>query len=205
LIDPELELRNSTGGLIAINDDWRNEQEDEILATGIPPPNDQEAAIVATLPANGSAYTAIVSGLINPVGIALVEVYDLDRTVDSKLANISTRGFVQAGNDILIAGFIVLGDTPLRVIVRGLGPTLGVPEAMVNPTLELHDGNGAVLAFDDDWRTDQEEEIIATGLAPTWDAESAIVRNLTPGYYTAIVRGATNTSGLALVEVYALN
>src|SRR5205823_2654994 len=123
LIDPTLELRDSLGGLIRSNDDWRSDQEAEIIATGIPPGNDLESAIVETLPANSSAYTAIVRGANNGTGVGLVEIYDLDRTVDSKLANISTRGLVQTGNDVMIAGTIVLGQASQRVLVRAIGPS----------------------------------------------------------------------------------
>jgi hypothetical protein len=164
-----------------------------------------ESAIVTTLPANNSAYTAIVSGAENGTGIGVVEAYDLDSTVDSKLANISTRGFVQTGDNVLIGGLIVLGQNSLRVIVRAIGPSLPVPGVLGDPTLELHDGNGALIVANDNWRSDQEAEILATGIPPTNDLESAIVRNLAPGNYTAIVRGVSSTTGIALVEAYGLN
>ena len=209
LADPVLELRNASGGLISSNNDWRDDpaQESEIIATGIPPSNNLESAIVATLPANGSAYTAIVRGLNNGTGIGVVEAYDLDQTVNSKLANISTRGFVQTGDDVLIGGLIVLGQNPLRVIVRAIGPSLPVPGALGNPTLNLHDGNGSLLVSNDNWRDDpvQESDIIATGIPPSNDLESAIVQDLAPGSYTAIVRGVDSTTGVALVEAYGLN
>ncbi|HWM23813.1 MAG TPA: DNRLRE domain-containing protein [Chthoniobacterales bacterium] len=208
LADPILELRNSSGGLILSNDNWRvGGQEAEIIATTIPPSNDLESAIVATLPANSSAYTAIMRGVSDGSGIGVVEAYDLDQTIDSKLANISTRGLVQTGDNVLIGGLIVLGQSPLRVIVRALGPSLPVPGPLADPTLELRDGDGALVAFNDDWRDDpiEESEINATGIPPTNDLESAIVRNLAPGPYTAILRGANNTTGVAVVEVYGLN
>ena len=205
LADPILDLRDSSGALIRSNNDWRSDQEAEIIATGIPPGNDLESAIVATLPANNSAYTATVRGVNNGTGVGLVEVYDLDRTVDSKLANISTRGLVQTGDDVLIGGLIVTGQNPARVIVRAIGPSLPVPGALANPTLELHDGNGALIASNDNWRTDQEAEIIATGIPPANDLESAVVVNFMAGNYTAIVRGVNNTTGVALVEAYGLN
>ena len=125
--------------------------------------------------------------------------------MDSKLANISTRGLVQTGDNVFIGGLIVLGQGPLRVIVRAIGPSLPLPGALGNPTLELHDGDGALIASNDNWRTDQEAEIIATGIPPSSDLESAIVKNLAPGNYTAIVRGVNNTIGIALVEAYGLN
>jgi hypothetical protein len=205
LADPILELRDSSGSLIRSNDNWRSNQEAEIIATGIPPSNDLESAIVATLPANNSAYTAIVRGANNGTGIGVVEAYDLDRTGDSKLANISTRGLVQTGDNVLIGGLIVVGQNSLRIIVRAIGPSLPLPGALGDPTLELHDGNGAIIASNENWRTDQEAEIIATGLPPSNDLESAIVRNLVPGNYTAIVRGVNSTTGIALVEAYSLN
>ena len=205
LANPILELRDSAGALIRSNDDWRSDQEVEIAATGIPPNNNLESAIVQTLPANGSAYTAIVRGVNNGTGVGLVEVYDLDRTVDSKLANISTRGLVQAGDNIMIAGTIILGQSSQRVLVRAIGPSLAVNGKLADPNLALHDGNGTVIATNDNWRSHQEAEIIATGIAPTDDLESALVRSLAPGPYTAVVRGGNETSGVALVEVYALN
>ena len=205
LTDPVLELRDSSGALIRSNDNWRSDQEAEIIATGIPPSNDLESAIVATLPANNSAYTAIVRGVNNGTGVGVVEAYDLDRTVNSKLANISTRGFVQTGDNVLIGGLIVLGQNPLRIIVRAIGPSLSITGKLADPTLELRDANGALIRANDNWRSDQQAEIIATGIPPTNDLESTIVQNLAPGSYTAIVRGVNGTTGIALVEVYALN
>jgi uncharacterized delta-60 repeat protein len=207
LADPVLELRDATGALIASNDNWRSDQEAEIIATGIPPSSDLESAIVATLPAYGSAYTAILRGVNNGTGIGVVEAYDLDQTVDSKLANISTRGLVQTGDHVLIAGTIVLDEASQRVIVRALGPSLSVPGKLANPALELRDGNGALLRSNDNWRSDQEAEIVATGIPPSDDLESAIVETLPANgaVYTAIVRGVGETVGVAIVEIYSLN
>jgi hypothetical protein len=206
LADPTLELRDGTGALIRANDNWRTGgQEAEIIGTSIPPTDDLESAVVAILPANSANYTVIVQGANNGTGIGLVEAYDLDRTVDSKLANISTRGLVQTDDNVLIAGTIVLGQTTQRVIVRAIGPSLTVPGKLADPTLELRDGNGGLLRSNDNWRTDQEAEIIATTIPPSNDLESAIVQTLPPGNYTAIVRGVDGTMGVALVEVYALN
>jgi len=140
-------------------------------------------------------------------GIGLVEVYDLAQTLDSKPANISTRGFVQTGDNVLISGLIVLGQNSMRIIVRAIGPSLPVPGPLGDPTLSLYDGNGALIAFNDNWRSDQETEIIATGIPPSNNLESAIVATLPAngGFYTAIVRGQGGASGLGLVEVYDLN
>jgi hypothetical protein len=134
-----------------------------------------------------------------------VEVYDLDSAVDSKLANISTRACVQTVDNVLIGGLIVVGSSAANVIVRGIGPSLTVPGAMADPTLELRDASGTLLASNDNWRSTQETAIINTGVAPTRDAESAIVTSFAPGSYTAIVRGANGTTGVAVVEVYQLN
>jgi hypothetical protein len=207
LANPVLELHGPGAFATITNDNWRSDQEAEIIATTIPPSNDLESAIVATLPANNSAYTAIVRGVNNGTGIGVVEAYDLDRTVDSKLANISTRGFVDTGDNVMIGGTIVAGNISANVLFRAIGPSLtnfGVPNALQDPTLELHDGNGALLASNDNWRSDQEAEIIATTIPPTNDLESAILRTLSPGAYTAIVRGNNNSTGVAVVEAYQL-
>ena len=137
--------------------------------------------------------------------MGLLEVYDLDRGLGPGVLNISTRGRVDVGENVMIGGVIVAGQASQRVIVRAIGPSLPVAGKLADPTLELHDGNGGLLASNDNWRTDQEAEIIATGLPPSNDLESAIVATLPPANYTAIVRGVNNTTGVALVEVYALN
>ena len=180
LADPILELRNSSGSLIAVNDNWRNDQETEIIATTIPPSNDLESAIVATLPANGSAYTTIVRGVDNGTGIGVVEAYDLDQTTDSKLANISTRGLVQTGRRCLNWWIDCAGAKPIAGDRARARPIAAGAGALGDPTLDLHDGNGALIAGNDNWRTDQEAEIIATTGPPSSDLESAIVRNLEP-------------------------
>ena len=197
--------------MIASNDDWQNQpaaDRQAVIDSTIPPASDFESALVRTLPANSSAYTAIVRGANNGTGIGLVEAYDLDRTVDSKLANISTRGFVQTGDNVLIAGTIILGQPQQKVIIRALGPSLSVPGKLGDPTLELHDGNGATLESNDNWMdSPNKQAIIDSTIPPTDPNESAIVRTLpaNAASYTAIVRGVNNTTGIAVVEVYALN
>jgi Fibronectin type III domain len=203
LMNPFLELHDSSGALLVSNDNWRTDQEQEIMATGLAPSNDNESAIVMTL--DPGSYTAIVSGVNGGTGIALVEVYDLDQLVDSKLANISTRGLVATGDNVLIGGFIVLGNNEANVLLRAVGPSLPLAGSLADPTMELHDSNGATLTSNDNWRSDQESEILATGLPPNDDSESAILTTLLPGSYTAIVRGANDTTGVALVEVYQLD
>lgn len=207
LADTVLELHGPGTFVTIINDNWKDTQQSEIEATGIPPGNDLESAIVATLPPG--PYTAIVRGKNDGTGVGLVEAYDLDSTTDTQLANISTRGFVDTEENVMIGGLIA-GPASAgsgRVLVRAIGPSLtnfGVPNALQNPTLELHDGNGGLIASNTDWRDTQQLAIEATGIAPTDDNEAAILSVLSPGSYTAIVRGEDNGTGVALVEVYNL-
>ena len=207
LADTVLELHGPDTFVTIVNDNWKDTQQSEIEATGIPPGNDLESAIVATLPPG--AYTAIVRGKDGGTGVGLVEAYDLDSTNYSQLANISTRGFVDTDENVMIGGLIA-GPTSAgsgRVLVRAIGPSLtsfGVPNALQNPMLELHDSNGGLIASNNDWRDTQEVAIEATGIAPTNDNEAAILSVLSPGSYTAIVRGEDNGTGVGLVEVYNL-
>jgi hypothetical protein len=204
MLDPMLALHDSSGAVIGSNDNWgQSGNSQEIVNSGIPPSNPSEPAILMNL-APGS-YTAILSGANQTSGTAVVEVYDLDPAADAKLANISTRAAVQTGDNVLIGGLIVVGQSAADVIVRAIGPSLPVPSAMANPTLELRDANGGVLGANDNWRTTQQAAIIGTGVPPTHDAESAIVTSFSPGSYTAIVRGANESTGVAVVEVYQLN
>lgn len=190
--------------MLDANDDWI-ENRVEIEATGIPPTNDLEAAIVRTLPPGG--YTAILRGKDDTIGIGLVEACHLDQAANSKLANIATRGFVETDNNVMIGGLIVgpAGGLNARVVVRAIGPSLsnfGINGALQNPTLDLINSNGIVLRSNDDWTNGQRAELEALGLQPSDDRESALLQTLTPGNYTAIVRGAGNTTGVGLVEVY---
>jgi phospholipase/lecithinase/hemolysin len=204
LADPTLELYQDVT-LIMSNDNWKDSQQSEIEATGIPPTDDLESAIVVSL-APGS-YTVILRGQNSGTGIGLVEAYDLGATAQSSLANTSTRGLVETGDDVLIAGFIVGNGGSDTVVVRAIGPSLadaGVANPLADPTLDLYDANGVIIRSDDNWRDSQESLIQSAGLAPTNDAESAIIRSLTPGGYTAVVRGKDGGTGVALVEVYNL-
>jgi hypothetical protein len=206
LANPTLELYQGSNR-IASNDNWVDSADKQaIIDSGIPPSNDLESAIIMSLPANNSQYTAVVRGVSNGTGIAVVEVYDLDNAVDSKLANISTRGLVQTGDNVLFAGTIVVGEAPQKVIIRALGPSVPVTGRMSDPTLDLYDSNGTVLESNDNWvDSPNKQAIIDSGVAPNHDLESAIVRTLPLGSYTAIVRGFGGTTGIALVEVYVLN
>ncbi|MGI8436883.1 MAG: InlB B-repeat-containing protein, partial [Chthoniobacterales bacterium] len=207
--DPLMELHLPDGSVVT-NDNWRDAPNLGEFPNNLLLGDDRESMIVATLAPGG--YTVIVKGAHGETGVGLVEVYDLDQESSAKLANISTRGFVQTNDNVMIGGFIVTGDagSTKKVIVRALGPSLnvgGVPVAgrMADPTLELFDGNGTSLGFNDNWRSNQEAEINLTGLPPPNDAEPAIIATLPPGGTTAIVRGKDNSTGVALVEVYALD
>jgi len=207
LANPILEL-HGPNGLIDTNDDWKNSPNKQaIIDSGLSPSNDLESAIVQTLPANGTGYTAIVRGVNNGTGIGVVDAFDLNATVDSTLANISTRGLVQTGDNILIAGTIILGQNAQKVIVRAIGPSLPLAGKINDPTLELRDQNGGLLEPNDNWvDSPNKQAIIDSGLAPPNDKESAIIRTLPANgaQYTAIVRGVNDTTGIAVVEVYAL-
>jgi len=207
LADPFIEVYGPSGEFLATNDNWRDATTmPEIIASGLAPANELEPALWGIL--NPGAYTVVVRGKSSATGIGLFEVYDLDQAVDANLGNISTRGFVGTGDDVMIGGTIIVGAVPARVLVRAIGPSLtnfGLPNALANPILELYDGNGGLVASNYDWRDTQEAEIIATGLPPSNNLESAMVRDLAPGPYTAIVRGTSNATGVALVEVYNLN
>jgi hypothetical protein len=208
LADPVLDLYDSTGALIATNDNWEdNANQQEIIDTGLAPESENEAVILLQVPSDdaGIPYTAVLRGAGDTTGVGLLEVYDLDLGIGPNIQNISTRGRVDVDENVLIGGTIVLGSNSQDVIVRALGPSLPVNGALADPTLELHDVNGLTIASNDNWRSDQEAEIIATTVPPTDDHESAIVDTLVPGNYTAVVRGKNNTTGVALVEAYKLN
>ena len=201
--DPTLQLHDSSGAMIASNDNWRDGQQDALKATTIPPNNDYDAAIVQSL--NPGAYTAVLAGKGGTTGIGLVEVYDLDLTVDSKLANISTRGFVGQNDNVLIGGTIVLGSGATTVLFRAPGPSVGIAGALQDTTLELYNGQGQQVAANDNWQDTQASAIQATTIPPSDPREAAILHQLTPGGYTAIVRGKNNTTGVALIEAYQIN
>jgi hypothetical protein len=204
LADPVLQIVDFAGSVVATNDSW-NIPGEEVSAIGLAPADAREAALVATL-APG-AYSAIVSGKAATSGVALFELYDLDAAT-GRVANISTRSRVDLGDNVMIGGFILNGTTATPIIVRAIGPSLiagGVVGVLLDPTLEVYDSNGTLLAANDNWRTNQEAEILASTVPPTDDREAAVVSTLAPGAYSAVIRGANETTGVALVEVYALN
>lgn len=206
LANPILELHASDGSLINTNDNWRDSQAQEIIDTGLAPSNDLESAIVITL--QPGTYTAVIQGQGNTSGVGLLEVYDLDRGVASRLANVSGRASVQTGTDVLIAGFIVGNNIgAAKVVVRAIGPSLaqaGVAAPLADPTLELRDNNGSLVIGNDNWQDNasQAAKITASGLAPGNAQEAALATSLVPGTYTAIVAGKNGGTGVGLVEVY---
>ena len=206
LQDPQMELYDSTGALLESNDNWQQSVDSgEIIATGLAPADPREAAIVVRLaPGN---YTTIISGVNNTTGIGLVESYTLD-TNASHAANISTRGRVGVGNEVLIGGFIVGGHTTKRIIVRAIGPSLGGSglSVLADPMVELHGSDGQLIALNDDWASGSEQgEITATGLQPANARESALIATIPSGNYTAIVQGVNGGAGIGLVEIYDLD
>jgi hypothetical protein len=206
LSDPTLELYQGNT-LLATNDDWRqSSQQAEIQNGGLAPNKDAESAIIATLTPN-QGYTAIVRGKNGTTGVGLVEAFDLEQGTVSKLGNISTRGFVDVDDNVMIAGLIVSPSygTSTKVLVRALGPTLGdfgVPGFLADPTLELVNSSGTIIRSNDNWKSDQRSEIEAANLAPNHDEEAALLQAVPPGAYTAVVRGNARTTGIGLVEVY---
>jgi hypothetical protein len=204
LLDPNLEVVDSSGIVIGSNDDWRNGGGD-LISYGLDPADDRESGLITTLP--GGAYSVVVRGKDATVGVALVEIYDLDPG-SGRIANISTRARVELDDGAMIGGFILGGTVPSQVIVRALGPSLasaGVADPLLDPTLELYDVNGSLIFTNDNWRSDQESQIIDTALPPSDDREAAIVATLLPGAYSAVIRGVNNATGVALFEVYDLN
>lgn len=203
LDDPVLQIVDNTGAIVTSNDNW-NVPGEELTINGLAPADGREAGLVATL--EPGAYSAIVSGQGNTSGVALVELYDLDEET-GRVANISTRSRVESGDNVMIGGFI-LGGSATPVILRAIGPSLaavGVANALLDPHLDLYDGNGTLLASNDNWRDEQESEIVESGLTPSDDREAALLTTLSSGAYSAVIRGATGGTGVALFEVYALN
>lgn len=201
--DPVLTLFDSTGAVLASNDDW-NANDPATIPTGLAPTEALESLVIATLPAG--AYTAVLETNDSP-GVALFELYQLGNNPASGVANLSTRGRVGLEDDVLIAGFILTGDHATRVIVRAVGPSLsgaGISHPLADPELELLNGNGSLIYRNDNWRSDQEAQIVQSGMAPSAEQESAIIATLPAGNYSAVVRGVGESEGVGLVEIFAL-
>jgi hypothetical protein len=209
LADPVLELHGSNGSLIMKNDNWKDDQRSQIEGTLYQPNDDRESVILATLPPD--AYTAILTGKNNTTGVGVVEVFDNNSALDSQLANISTRGFVQGGNSVMIGGFILGNGTGnSRIAIRGLGPSLsqfGLSNFLPDPTLEIRDSNGSVLVANDNWLDDpvSAAQLTANGLNLSDQKESGIFTSLPSGSFTAILAGKNGTIGIGIVEIYNLH
>lgn len=210
LLDPFIELHGPNGALITSNDNWKDSpQRSQFEGTVFQPTDDRESVILATLPP--AAYTVILKGVGNTTGIGLIEMYDNDQTVDSDLANISTRGFVLTGDNVMIGGFTLGGNNnATRMAVRALGPSLtsfGLGPVLADPTLELHNANGTIMISNDDWQSDPASaaQLTANGLALPNPKEAGIFTALAPpGQFTAVVAGKNGGIGIALVEIYNL-
>jgi hypothetical protein len=218
LANPTLEIHDSSEATVATNNDWKNtqlgglvtsDQSAEINSSGVAPSNDLESAIIANL--SPGSYTAVVRGFGNSTGTGVVDAYDLSPASPARLVNIATRGLVQPGDKLMIAGFIIQNG-PVRAVVRAIGPSLvafGITNALPDTTLQLRDQNGAIVVENDDWKvrsdgSSQQAELEATGLQPTNDLEAAFVTILQPGQYTAQLRGKPETTGIGVVQVYFL-
>lgn len=203
LPNPKIELHDSTGALISSNDNWMDSpQKDEIISLGLAPNDPLESALLAQL--EPGSYTTVLSDANGGTGIGLVELYATNSSALANPVNISTRGLVQTGDDVMIGGFILGGSNTRHLAIRAIGPSLaaaGITNPLLDPVLELHDQNGVLMETNDNWKENQ-AEVEATGLAPNDDRESVIVTTLSPGNYTAIVRGANALTGVALVEAY---
>lgn len=211
LANPTLELHAGDGSVLDSNDNWEDApNEQEIIDAGLAPTKANESVILRTLPATtaGAAYTAVIRGASGSGGVGLAEVYDLDSGPGSSILNISTRGDVKTGDNIMIGGFIVFGDNFQRVLVRAIGPSLagaGIADPLSDPTLTLVNSQGTQIDFNDNWQDNPDAAAIeASTVAPNDPKESAVLRTLPAGGYTAIVRGAAGATGTGLVEVYAL-
>jgi hypothetical protein len=211
LSDPVIELHSASGGTLAESDDWIDDSSASTIASyHLDPINSRESAILATL--DPGSYTVLLrsfdNGDGNLTGTGLIELYDL-HTTGGRAGNISTRGPVLAGNQVLIGGFIVGGNQTKEIVVRAIGPSLsgaGITGALSDPLVELRDAFGNLVDSNDNWGTHPKAaQIQSEGLAPTQAAESALQDTLSPGSYTAIVRGANGTTGVGLVEVYDLS
>jgi len=208
LADPTLELHDSTGAVVAQNDNWQDDssQASQLMALGLAPQDPNESGIVDTLQP-GASYTAILAGKNSGTGVGLVEVYDTNSASASQLANISTRGLVLTGSNVMIGGFILGGNSATNVVVRGIGPSLaqfGIPDFLADPILELRNSNGALLVVNDNWQDDPASagQLSAHGLALQNSLESGIWISLSPGAFTAILAGNNNGTGIGLVEIY---
>lgn len=211
LADPTLELHDGSGALIRQNDNWQDDpsQASQLTALGLALQHPNESGIVLSL-SPSSAYTAILAGKNAGTGVGLVEIYDANPAANSQLANISTRGFVLTGSNVMIGGFILGGSSSAQVAIRGIGPSLSqlsLSPVLSDPTLELHDSNGALLVSNDNWQDDPISafQLFSRGLALQNPNEAGIYASLPPGAFTAILAGKNGGTGIGLVEIYNLH
>ncbi|MGZ5023486.1 MAG: hypothetical protein ACXWBS_01350 [Chthoniobacterales bacterium] len=206
LADPALQLHDSLGNSFAQNLNWKDTQQSELIATGLAPQNDLEAATMQTLAP--AAYTATMTGENGGTGVGLLEVYEADQSLGNRVANLSGRGFVGTGDEVMIGGFIVRGNgMSADLLVRALGPSLsanGITQPLADPRIEIRDSNGALIAANNDWRDTQASEIQSRSLAPPNELEAAAIISAGPGAYTAILQGNGGVTGVALLEIYRL-
>ena len=207
LKNPTMTLFDARGRVLDTNNDWvRSPDRDAIEATGLAPSDEREPAILHTF--GPGLYTAVVRGVRNTIGVAVAEMYSLSVGDATQITGVGTRGFVGTGDTVLISGFIISGSEPLPILLRGLGPSLsdrGVDHALADPAMELYDGNGQLVALNDNWMDSNAQAIIDTGLPPMNELESAILVTMQPGAYTVIVRGLNSGTGTGFVQVYDLN
>jgi hypothetical protein len=204
----ELDLYDADANLIGSNTFWQNDYPTPILLTGLAPQENDEGALYVTLFPGSYTVSLLGPGRGIDPGVGLLEVYDVSADAGSTVANLSTRGNVGIGDDVMIGGFILSENEPTQVLVRAVGPSLaqaGISNPLQDPVLELHGPNGDLIFSNDNWRDTQEADINATGIPPTDNRESAILATLEPAAYTAIVRGKNETTGIALVEIYNLD
>lgn len=213
LENPTLQIFDDKQKLVASNNDWQStqigglitgDQAGELRDSKLAPTKDLESAVIVNLPAG--LYTAVVRGVDDGVGTGVVDAYDVSTSSPARLANIATRGLIQPGDKLMIAGFIVQ-NAPVTAVVLAIGPSLkpfGIPNFLPDTTLQLRDKDGMIVRENDNWKTDQRQELEKSGLAPTDDLEAAVLANLQPGPYTAQVRGKDEATGVGVVQVYFL-
>lgn len=201
LADPTLEIFSGSTR-IHTNDNWQSDSDANLIPANLKPAEARESALIRTL-APG-AYTAIIRGANLTSGVALVEVFEVNASTTTRLVNLSTRGRVSTGDNVMIGGFIISGTQPKSVVIRAIGPSLsaaGVAGVLADPQLSIFSGQTEIHS-NDNWQSDASSASIPANLRPTQSRESALLRSLAPGAYTAIVRGVSASSGVGLVEVF---
>ena len=205
--DPSVQLFRGAD-LIDSNDNWESHSRATELPENMRPVRSEEAAIMATL--EPGAYTAIVRGVSNGQGVGIVEIFELSNSDSTRLSNISTRGFVGTNDDVLIGGVIVAGDADKTVTVRARGPSLAdadpnLQNLLDDPLIQLFNSSGELIDSNDNWADHSSVNTLRSDLKPSRSSEAAITRTLSPGAYTAIVRGVGGSTGIGIVEMFELD